>query len=116
MIQKELLTSVLQKSCLRSSHSQMFFKIVVPRNFPISTEKHLSWSIDKVVDLRACKEAPTQVFSCEYCKIVMNIFFLKNTPVGCFFCFKKFVNFPVKHQWRRPNTFIYLFNKYDWIR
>ena len=30
---------------------------------------------DKVVDLEACKETPTQVFFCEYCKIFKSIYF-----------------------------------------
>ena len=30
---------------------------------------------DKVVDLKACKETPTQVFFCEYCKIFKSIYF-----------------------------------------
>ena len=45
IIQKQLLTSVLQKSCLRSSRFQMFFKTGVLKNFAIFTGKHQWWSL-----------------------------------------------------------------------
>ena len=56
-----------------SSLSQIFFKIDVLKTFAIFTGKHLSW---RVVDLQALKkkEAPTQVFSCEYCEVFNNFF------------------------------------------
>ena len=44
LMQKQLLTSVLQNSCLRCSRSQMFFKIGVLKNFVIFTGKYLCWS------------------------------------------------------------------------
>ena len=45
IIQKQLPTSVLQKSILRSSLSPMFFKIVVLKIFAVITRKHLRWSL-----------------------------------------------------------------------
>ena len=52
-----------QKGTSRSSRSHMFFKILkyVLKNSAILTGKHLCWS---------------QLFSCEYCKIFMNSFFV----------------------------------------
>ena len=47
----------------KSSHSQLFFKIGVLKHFAIFTGKHLSWN------LLLISKTPTQVFSCEYCKI-----------------------------------------------
>ena len=55
------------------------------KNFTIFTEKHLCWSLF----LKSCrpeglqlyqKDTPTQVLSCEYCKIVKNSF-LDRTPL-----------------------------------
>ena len=46
-------------SFVRSSRSQIFFKIGVLKNFAIFTRK---------------PETPTQVFSGEYCKIFKNVF------------------------------------------
>ena len=66
----------------RSSRSQMFFKIGVLKNFVIFTRKHLSWQslFIKVAVLTGCnfikKETPTQVFSCKYCEILRNSFFI----------------------------------------
>ena len=45
MIQKQLLTSVLYKSCLRGSCSQMFFEMDVFKNFAILAGKHMGWSL-----------------------------------------------------------------------
>ena len=56
----------------RSSCSQMFFKIGALKNFAIPQEKLYS------------KEAPTQVFSCEYFEIFKNSFFYRIPPVAPF--------------------------------
>ena len=55
----------------------MFFEIGMLKNFVIFTGKHLCVleSLNKVADLKARKETPTQVFSYEYCKFFMNTFF-----------------------------------------
>ena len=54
-----------QKGTSRSSRWHMFFKILkyVLKNSAILTGKHLCWS---------------QLFSCEYCKIFMNSFFIEH--------------------------------------
>ena len=78
MIQKQLLTSVLYKICLRGSRSQMFFEMDVFKNFAILAGKHGLESLNKVAGMKACKETPTQVFSCEYCEILKNIFFTEH--------------------------------------
>ena len=49
----------------------MFCKIGILRNLVVFTGKHLHWS------LFFKKETPTQVFSCEYCKIFQNSFFYR---------------------------------------
>ena len=66
---------------LRSSHLQMFLKIGVIKTFSIFTEKHLCWSLLpinlKTKGLHLYKKEPaTQQFSCEYCKIFKNSFFI----------------------------------------
>ena len=69
---------------LRSSRSQMFFKIGVLKNLAIFTRKHLCWSLF-LIKLQAWrplhfieKETPTQVFFCEYCEIIENSFFIEH--------------------------------------
>ena len=47
----------------------MFFKIRVLRNSPICTGKHLCWNLFLT---------STQVFSCEYCEIFPNSFFIES--------------------------------------
>ena len=47
----------------KSSHSQLFLKIVVLKHSAIFTEKHLCWN------LLLINETPTQLFSFEHCKI-----------------------------------------------
>ena len=64
------------KKCLnsRSSHQSYSIEKSVLKNFAIFTGKHLRWSL-LLIDFRASRPAtffkvtPTQVFSCEYCKI-----------------------------------------------
>ena len=56
----------------------LFFKVDVLKNFGIYAGKHLCWS-HFLIKLQAWKqlknEAPIQVFSCEYRKILKNSFF-----------------------------------------
>ena len=73
----------------RSSCSQMFFKIGVLKTSAIFTGKtpDLESLFSKVAGLKACnfvKDNPTQVFSCEYCKIFKNTFFYKTPSVAAF--------------------------------
>ena len=53
----------------------MFFQVVVLKNFVIFTEKNLFFN---KVDSKDTKEAPTQVFPCEYCEGFKNIFFTEH--------------------------------------
>ena len=50
----------------------MFFTIDVLKNFVIFTGNHLCWS------LFIEKETPKQVFSCEYCELFKNRFFIEH--------------------------------------
>ena len=57
----------------------MFYKKGVLKNFAKFTEKYLRWNLffNKVADLSPAtllKKPPTQVFSCEFCKILKNNF------------------------------------------
>ena len=58
---------------LRSSRSQMFFKIGVLKSFSIFAKKHLcsSFFFNKAEGLKACIFIK-KVFSCEYCEIFKN--------------------------------------------
>ena len=69
---------------VRSSRSQMFFKISVLKNFTNFTEKHLFWSLFPSCLELYQKETPAQVFFCEVCKIFKNIH-LRTTKVGLIF-------------------------------
>ena len=62
----------------------MFFEIRVLKNFAIFTGrkitgKHLRWSLFliKLPDFR-----PTEVFSCDICKLFKNTFFYRTPPVA----------------------------------
>ena len=67
----------------------MFFKIGLLKNFAIFTGEHLCWSLffNKVAGL-ACnfikKEAPTQLFSWEHCKIFKKGFLIEKPLVAVF--------------------------------
>ena len=67
-----------------NSLSQMFFKTVVLKDFPIFTGKYLCWKplFKKVSGLKDCifiqKETPTQVLFCEYCETFTNSFFIED--------------------------------------
>ena len=68
---------------IRSSRSQMFYKIGVLKNVANLTGKHLCWStfFNKVADLNPEKKTPTQAFFCEICKILKNIFSCRTPPL-----------------------------------
>ena len=78
---------------LRSSRSQMFFKIAVLRNFAELSRKCLRCSL-YLIKLKAwrlaflLKKAPRQVFSCEYFEIFKSCFFYRTPPVH--YTFPKF--------------------------
>ena len=67
----------------RSSRLQMFHKIDVLKDFAKFTGKHLCRSLFLNELGSPCnfikKEIPTQVFSCEFCKIFKNTFFTEHT-------------------------------------
>ena len=65
----------------------MFFKIGALKNF--AKVKHLCWSLFLIKIKK--KEAPTQLFSWEHCKIVKNSFLHRATTTssGCFYQFGK---------------------------
>ena len=67
---------------VRSSHQEVFCKRGVLWNLAIFTRKHLRYS------LFFKNEALAQVFSCKFCKISNNTFFLQNTVAGFFLCFR----------------------------
>ena len=72
---------------LRTSRSQIFFKIAVLKNFAIFSRKTCvaEYLFNKVAGMKVCifikKETPAQLFSCEYCEIFKNNFFYKTPPV-----------------------------------
>ena len=76
-----------QRSFLRKSRSQMFFKIGVSKNFGKSHRKTpvLESLFNKVAGLRfvtLLKKPPTQVFSCEICETFKNTYFHRILPVA----------------------------------
>ena len=75
-----------QRSFLRKSRSQMFFKIGVSKNFGKSRRKTpvLDSLFNKVAGLSfvtLSKKPPTQVFSCEICETFKNTYFHRILPV-----------------------------------
>ena len=65
-------------------------------------------SLFNKVDSKDIKEAPTEVFSCEYCEIFKKTF-LRNSSGGCFCCFKLFV-YSQENIVGGGSTFIFLIN------
>ena len=61
---------------LEIQKQNMFFKTVVLKHFAKFTGKHLCFFLTKF----AKKETLAQAFSCEFCEIFKNIFFLR-TPL-----------------------------------
>ena len=74
----------------------MFFKIVAFKNLAIFRGKHLF-----LTKLKACN------FPVNIAKFFKNSFFHKTPPVAAP---EKFINFLLKHQWRRRNRFFFLIN------
>ena len=74
----KILTKLSQMK-FRGSHQRFSIKISVLKNCSIFTGKHLCWTIF-LIKLQARRsqlfweETPTQVFSCEYCKILKKTF------------------------------------------
>ena len=71
----------------RSSRLQIFFKIGVLKSFSNFTEKHLCWrpflkNLQAEVLQLHKKKTPTQVFSCEVCKIFKKTFSYRKPPVA----------------------------------
>ena len=67
----------------RSNLPEMFCKNFVPKNFPKFTGKHMCWSFffNAVKSWRPAtflKKTPTRVFSCEFCAIFKNTFFIEH--------------------------------------
>ena len=66
---------------LRTSRSQIFFKIAALKNFAILSRKTCvaEYLFNKVAGMKVCifikKETPAQLFSCEYCEIFKNTYF-----------------------------------------
>ena len=63
----------------RSSRLEAFYRKGVLINFAKSRRKHLCQSLNIIK-----KETLAQVFSCEFCEIYKNTFFLQNTSGSCF--------------------------------
>ena len=66
-------------------------------------------SLFNKVDSKDTKEAPTQLFFCEYCEIFKNTFYTEHVR-WLLLLLQIIRKFPGKHQWRRLNTFIFLKN------
>ena len=71
------------KSMEGSSCSHLLFKIGVLKNFANFTGEHLCWSLFLTKFFTDfIKNTPTQVFSCEICKIFKITFFHRTPPVA----------------------------------
>ena len=70
----------------RSSHSKMFFKIGVLKNFTNFTGESLEPHFNKVFNKLYKKETPTQLFPCEICNIFKNAFFYRTSPTAASAC------------------------------
>ena len=68
----------------RKQPTELFLKKGFLKKLAKSTEKHLCWSLffNKVVGLQGYiiikKEIQTQMFSCEFCVILKNTFFIEH--------------------------------------
>ena len=79
---------------------EVFYKKCVFKNFVKSTRKHQCWSLlfNNIAGFRPeaytfIKKTPTQVFSCEFCKIFKNAFLAVHFPVAASKnCFSPFLN------------------------
>ena len=72
---------------LRSSCPEVFGDVL--KTFAIFTAKHLCWS-PFLINFQAFtpkeKQAPPQVFCCEYCNIFKNTYFEKHLQMTAFAC------------------------------
>ena len=74
------------KSMEGSSRSHVFFKIGVLKNFANFTGEHLCWGLFLTKFFTDfIKNTPTQVFSCEICKIYKNTIYYRTPPVAASF-------------------------------
>ena len=69
--------SKILASSYRSSHWQLFFTIDILKNFAILTGKHLCWSLFLIEHF--IKKRLQHQFSCQYCEIFKNRFFIQNS-------------------------------------
>ena len=77
---------------LRSSHSEVFYKKAVLRNFTKFTGKHLCQSLFINACNFAKKETLAQVFFCEFCKISKNTFSFRTPLVAAFIFWTPYVS------------------------
>ena len=70
-------TTLLRTKKDRSSHTEVFFKKEFLRNFTKLTGKHLCQSLSFNKIAGSLKPERAQVFSCEFCKICKNTFFIE---------------------------------------
>ena len=76
------LNEIFQKCFFKSEQLQTAvhiwsLKMGVSKNFEIFTGKHIHWSLFLIkLQVFRKKETPTHLFSCEYCGICKNFFFI----------------------------------------
>ena len=95
---------------LRSSRSQMFFKIGVLKSFSIFAKKHLcsSFFFNKAEGLKACIFIK-KVFSCEYCKIFKNSLLVETFSSLYFYVMIEFFGRLWVQNWRVSYFLYYCF-------
>ena len=89
-----MLLMLIYSLICRSSHLEVLCKKGVLKYFAKFTGKHLCQSLffNKVVGLRPAtllRKTLAQMFSCEFCKVFKNTFFLQNTYDDCFWIWKR---------------------------
>ena len=110
---------------IRSSRSQMFFKIGVLKNVAIFTGKHLCWS------LKACNSFKKRLLHTGFPVNIMKVLrmpFLQNTSGGCFFIIlllllhpSNYLIWPGFFFWKKryfdffTDVFFYLHNFYSYF-
>ena len=76
-----------ERTGFRSSRSQVFFKIVVLKNFTNSTRKHLRWSLFSVknsIENSIKKKLRHRCFPVKFANILRTPFFYKTSPMAPF--------------------------------
>ena len=103
---------VISTTSIKSSRSQMFFKIGVLKNFAIFTGKHMCKSLF-LIKLKACnfiKKRLQQVF----CRTFLNLFLrtpiLKSISIGCF-C-NKSNECNISYEWNMISRWCWKFKQY----